>query len=171
MDSSPLTDRTTLRGIALLASVFRMNTRLLLNCMDGVSREDTERRPNERTNSLLFVACHLVDSRHFLAGYLGISTPNPLEAVLGNANSIDEVNALPSVDEVRRSWQAIGQVIDECFATLDEEDLNAPSPQRFPVDQPTVFGGIGFLLQHESYHVGQMALIRKFLGYPAMKYG
>jgi hypothetical protein len=171
MDSNPLTDRTVQTGLAALASVFRMNTRLLINCMDGVSREDAERRPSDRTNSMLFIACHLVDSRHFLAGYLGLSTPNPLEAVLGNANSIEEVGALPDPDEVRRAWRAIGQIIDECFATLGDDDLSAPSPQRFPMDHPTVLGGIGFLLQHESYHVGQMALIRKFLGYPAMKYG
>jgi uncharacterized damage-inducible protein DinB len=29
---------------------------------------------------------------------------------------------------------------------------------------------VAFLIQHESYHVGQMALIRKHYGYPAMKY-
>jgi uncharacterized damage-inducible protein DinB len=29
---------------------------------------------------------------------------------------------------------------------------------------------LAFLVQHESYHIGQMALIRKYIGYPAMKY-
>ena len=168
--SSPFAHRSTLRGIGVLASVFRTNTRLLLNCLDGVSREHALERPNERTNSLLFIACHLVDARHFLAGYLGLSVPNPLDSTLGEVSSIEEVRELPDLDEVRRCWKSIGQVLDECFATLGEDDLNAPSPQHFPVDQPTVFAGIGFLLEHESYHIGQLALIRKFLGYPAMRY-
>jgi hypothetical protein len=171
MSSSPFADRSALRGMGVLASVFRTNTRLLLNCLDGVSREHALQRPNDRTNSLLFVACHLVDSRHFLAGYLGLAVPNPLEAMLGAVNSIEEVQELPDLEEVRRCWKTIGLTLDECFATLGEDDLNAASPQRFPVDRPTVFAGIGFLLQHESYHIGQLALIRKFLGYPAMRYG
>lgn len=52
----------------------------------------------------------------------------------------------------------------------DSAELNAPSSQRFPVDLPTVHGGLGFLLQHESYHIGQLALLRKYFGYPAMRY-
>jgi hypothetical protein len=44
------------------------------------------------------------------------------------------------------------------------------SPQRFPVDDPTFGAAIEFQLHHESYHIGQLALLRKYYGYPAMTY-
>jgi uncharacterized damage-inducible protein DinB len=158
-------------GISAFASVARLNTRLFLNCLDGVSQEHADARPNQQTNSIAFVACHLVDARHFLARYLGLSEPNPMEEALRDVQRIEEVKQLPQLDEIRRAWKAIAQVLDGCFATLTEDDLRTPSGQRLPVDDPTVFGGIGFLIQHESYHIGQLALLRKYFGYPAMKYG
>lgn len=148
-----------------------MNTRLLLNCLDGVSETDALQRLNDRTNSLSFIACHLVDSRHFLAGYLGLEEENPFQELLRDVNAIEDVTTLPGLSEIREAWQSIGHALDACFRTLDEEDLTAASPQRFPLDDPTLLGGIAFLAQHESYHIGQLALVRKYPGYSAMRYG
>ena len=64
-------DRSVHAGTATLASVLRMNTRLLLNCLQDVSEAHATQRPNERTNSIAFIACHVVDSRFFIARYLG----------------------------------------------------------------------------------------------------
>jgi uncharacterized damage-inducible protein DinB len=171
MTTSHRPDASVLLGIGVIAATFRMNTRLFVNCLDRVAEEKATHRPNDRTNSMSFIACHLVDSRHFLTRFLGFTETNPLEAVLREANSIDDIGDLPSLEAIRNAWRPIARSLDACLLSLSEEELTAPSTQRFPVDDPTVFGAIGFLLQHESYHIGQMALLRKFLGYPAMKYG
>ena len=154
-----------------LATVLRMNTRLFLNCLSGVSDEHGRQRANERTNSITFIACHITDSRYFVARYLGLEEKNPLENVLRDVNSIEDVGELPLLEDVREIWRLISPTVEACINGLSEDELRAPSPQRFPVDQLTVYGGIGFLVQHESYHLGQLALLRKFHGYPAMKYG
>jgi hypothetical protein len=170
MTTSHRPDASVLLGIGVIAATFRMNTRLFANCLDGVADEGAILRPNDRTNSLAFIACHLVDSRHYLTRFLGLTESNPLEAVLRDAASIDDVGDLPSLEEIRNAWRPISRALDACLLSMGEEELMAPSPQRFPVDDPSVFGAIGFLLQHESYHIGQLALLRKYLGYPAMKY-
>jgi hypothetical protein len=157
-------------GSGALASVFRMNTRLFNNCLVDVSDAHAAQRPNGQTNSMLFIACHLVDSRYFVTRYLGVSEANPLERFLANATSIEDVSELPDLEQVRRAWQTIARTLEPCIDSLSESELKAPSPQRFPVDNPTIIGGIGFLLQHESYHIGQLALLRRFFGYPAMRY-
>lgn len=33
-----------------------------------------------------------------------------------------------------------------------------------PVEDKTIMGGFAFLISHESYHVGQLGLLRKELG-------
>jgi uncharacterized damage-inducible protein DinB len=50
-------------------------------------------------------------------------------------------------------------------------DLDAPLTTQFPgaADQ-TVLSALTFLVQHDSYHVGQLALLRKYVGLPAMRY-
>jgi uncharacterized damage-inducible protein DinB len=42
--------------------------------------------------------------------------------------------------------------------------------QALPGADGTVLGALAFLAQHESYHVGQVALLRRQLGLPAMSY-
>jgi uncharacterized damage-inducible protein DinB len=154
----------------VLASVLRLNTRLFMNCLEGVAEEKAIERPSGATNSLAFVACHLVDSRHYLARYLGLDEVNPLANVLADVTSIEDVDELPPLGELKQAWRSVASVVEACVEGLSEEECRVPSRQRFPVDDPTVLGAVGFLVQHESYHIGQMALLRKYLGYPAMKY-
>ena len=157
--------------VAPLLDTFRLNTRLFLNTLEGVDDAAARRRPNERTNSLAFVALHLVDSRHFLAGYLSAPAPaNPFAEMLAEVRSIDELAEIPSLDEIRAAWRIVSAAVEARLAALGEDEIRAPSPQRFPVDDATVLGGIAFLGSHDAYHVGQMALLRKLLGFPAMAY-
>jgi hypothetical protein len=153
-----------------LAGILRLNTRLYLNCVADVTDADARRRPNERTNSLIFIACHVLDARHYLARYLGLDEPNPVADVLQDATGIDDVVELPPVERIVDGWRALAPTVSACLDDLGPTELRAPSPQRFPIDDLSIGGGIGFLLQHESYHIGQLALLRKYLGYPAMKY-
>ena len=64
-----------------LRSTLNLNTRLLLNVLDGVSDALAAKRPNEYTNNMAFITCHLIDARHFLAGYTGRSTEKPFKVV------------------------------------------------------------------------------------------
>jgi len=44
------------------------------------------------------------------------------------------------------------------------------STTRFPVADPTRLGTLAFLAQHDTYHIGQLALLRRFVGLKAMSY-
>ncbi len=157
-------------GADPIVALLRLNSRLFLNCLDGVTDEEAAQRPDANTNSLGFIACHVLDARHFLAASIGLTETNAFAELLGGVRSIDELASLPPLREIRREWTRLAPTLEACVADLRAEDLNAPSPQRFPIDQPTMLGMIAFLVQHESYHIGQMALLRKFVGHAAMKY-
>ena len=60
--------------------------------------------------------------------------------------------------------------LDASLGSLTPERLATPSPQRFPVDDGTLLGGLAYLVQHDAYHIGQVALLRRQLGHPAMSY-
>jgi len=74
------------------------------------------------------------------------------------------------MSRIRNAWDQVSRDLEACMNDLDLDDITAPSHHRFPVDDSSMGGAIAFLVQHESYHIGQMALLRKFLGYPAMTY-
>ena len=158
---------------ALLAphALLVLNTRLFLNCLDGLDDETAQRRIDDRTNSAAFLGAHLVDSRFFFARTLGGEVESPFAAALDSARTIDEVVALPLVADVRREWQRSMELLQERLAALTDSELAARAPVEFPVPDPSVLGMIAFMVQHDSYHIGQLALLRKYYGLPAMRYG
>jgi uncharacterized damage-inducible protein DinB len=122
------------------------------------------------TNPMAFLAAHLVDARCFLGAMLGVRIANPIGDTLEEAGSADEVADLPSLDVLRAEWRRVSAQVGTALARITHEHWTATAEQRFPVPDRTVGGSVAFLLQHESYHVGQLALLRRQLGYPAMTY-
>ena len=56
------------------------------------------------------------------------------------------------------------------LGTITDAELAGASGERFPGVPATLLGAIAFLVQHESYHIGQLAFVRKYLGRPSMSY-
>ena len=154
-----------------LAAILRLNTRLLLNCLDGLTDETARARHGEGVNSALFIAAHTADTRFFILRTLCEPMENPLTPFLDKAKTIDDIVDWPSLDAVRDAWSSASAAIDTCLDTASPEDLDTPVDTRFPGVDRTRLGALTFLVQHDSYHVGQLALLRKPAGLPAMTYG
>jgi uncharacterized damage-inducible protein DinB len=156
--------------VVALADILRLNTRLFRNCLDGLTDEQAGARPSATTNSAAFIAAHVADSRYFLLKVLGDERPSPLAPYLGKARGIDDVKQCPPLAETREAWTAASHALRDRLAVLTAAELDtAVSMKFFPAEQ-TVLGILTFLVQHDSYHVGQLALLRKYAGLPAMQY-
>ncbi len=156
-----------------LHHLFQLNTRLFLNCLDEVPEDVARWRPNEQSNSIAYIALHLHDARHYLAKFLGISEPDPFAAITATARGIDDIEIYPSLAEMRTAWMEVSLAIEQHFPTLTAQTLDRPLPEDapdFPVNDDSVLGALSFLLQHEGYHLGQLGLLRKIAGLPAMSW-
>lgn len=152
-----------------LAALFDLNTDLALNCLAGIDPAAAGQHPPS-LNSMAFLLAHITDSRHYLAAWLGQPLDNPLASALRDARGIDDAGPLPPLDQLRRHWEAISAHLAAAFSTAPAELLNESSPQRFPIADDTRLGAIAFLAQHESYHIGQMGLLRRQAGREGMQY-
>jgi len=159
-----------IQALAPMAAIFALNTRLFENCLEGVAEADAQRRLDDRTNSLAFIAAHLVDTRAWAIRYVGGDEPAPFDGALAYGTTIDAVSRVPTLEQILDAWDEIGERFEARLATCTAEQLAATPSQQFPGVPPTVLDGLGFLLQHESYHLGQLGLLRKLLGHPAMSY-
>ncbi len=154
-----------------LEEMLKLNTRLLMNCLDGVDDSTARNRPNDRTNSLAFIATHVLDARVYLARCLGADVRNPFDPLLADVQTIEDVHDLPSLEEMKSVWMEITNVLETRVAAVTGEELARSSPQPFPLESgDTILGALAFLLQHESFHIGQMALLRKHYGFSPMNY-
>jgi len=156
--------------IAPLAAILDLNTDLLLNTLEGLGDDEARVRLPGGGNSLVFLAAHLTDTRHFLAERIGHPLANPLASYLAEARGIEDIVAWPRMAELRGAWCSVSSHVRAALATLDAGDLARPNADRFPLSDGTQLGMIAFLVQHDSYHVGQMAFLRRQLGKTAMTY-
>ncbi|NIQ60059.1 MAG: DUF664 domain-containing protein, partial [Gemmatimonadetes bacterium] len=152
-------------GAAALAALLRLNTRLFHACLEGVTAEEAEWRPVDGANGLGFIALHVVDARYFMAGVLGRPLQDPFPEYADTA-SIAEVESLPALSELRAAWDEVSPAVVAGMAELPPERAASSSSGDFPVDDPSVLGAAAFLVQHESYHIGQLSLLRRQLGHP-----
>lgn len=156
--------------IAPLAGILRLNNRLYANCLDGLSEAQCHERPSECTNSAAFVAAHLAEARFWGLKILGAERANPLEKHLGQWKGIDEITTWPSLKDIRAAWTEATTALDKRMAAITEAELDAPSGSQMPLEDTSVLGLFGFMVQHDSYHLGQLSLLRKHAGLPAMSY-
>jgi uncharacterized damage-inducible protein DinB len=89
---------------------------------------------------------------------------------LADAKSIDEIRSWATLDQVRAAWIAVSAHLLGVLESVGTEELDRPQAHRFPCSDTTALGMVAFLTQHDSYHIGQAAFVRRQLGKPAMTY-
>jgi uncharacterized damage-inducible protein DinB len=156
-------------AVAPLAGIFELNADLLLNCLADLSDDEAQARISGGGNTILFLAAHLTDTRHALAARLGSPLHNPLARYLADARGIDDIRSWPSLAEVRDAWVAVSQHLSLVLGSVSRAGAVQAVTHRLSLDG-TQLGVIAFLAQHDSYHVGQVAFLRRQLGKPAMSY-
>ena len=153
-----------------LVAQLGLQSKLFLNCLDGVTEEAALHRPGDTANHMAFIAAHLVDARHWLAREVSLQAENPFAERLAGARTIDDLEDCPSLAESRDAWRALAQPLEARLAVVDATTLDRPSATRFPIADRSLVGTIAFLVHHEGYHIGQLALLRRIVGSPAMSY-
>jgi len=153
-----------------LRKTLDLNTRLFLSALEGVDETVAVTRPNDNTNHIAFISCHLIEARHYLAGCAGFEIKSPFPQ-LENARKLEDISRFPSVEEIRTAWEGVSAILSERLPQLEENDLKREMKLSFPIeDGKSLLGGITFLLEHEAFHIGQIALLRRYFGLGPMKY-
>jgi len=153
-----------------VASILSLNSALLLRALDGVDQSTAEKRPNDRTNSLAFLACHALDARFYLLRLAGHERTNPWQSLFDAATDVSSMKEYPPLYELVAEWEELHEATLDHLAGLTAVELDAECGDRFPTEDRSVLGGIAFLAFHEAYHVGQMGFLRKYFGFdPVVK--
>ncbi|MGD2152699.1 MAG: DinB family protein [Gemmatimonadales bacterium] len=155
--------------IAPVHEMLKLNTRLFLNCLDGVDDATARKRLSGDTNSIGFLACHVLHARYYLASFMGFEPVNPFQELFDSAHDVNDLE-VPPLEELSSAWRELSAQLVGRLPELSETELERDAGQEFPVADGTVRGAVAFLVQHESFHIGQMALLRKYFGLEAMSY-
>ena len=157
-------------SLQVIANILKLNTSLLNNALINVDDNIARLRPNNRTNNIAFIVCHILDARYFMAKLIGEPAKCPFQEIFDQAANVDEFKKYPKVNALIVDGKKISNHLMDVFTAIDESVLKKDASFKFPSDDNTILGALTFLVEHESYHIGQIGFLRKYFGLEAMKY-
>jgi uncharacterized damage-inducible protein DinB len=150
---------------SMIVSIFKANKQLFEKATQGIPPEKWLTRPSNDSNHLLWVAGHIVVHRAIILKLLGLAWLAPWAKLFARGAKLLAPEQYPEPGEIQHAWDDVSQKLSASLATVPAEVLAKPAPKESPSFDGTVGGQIAFLCFHETYHVGQMSYLRKWLGY------
>jgi uncharacterized damage-inducible protein DinB len=150
-----------------LAMMFRINGTLISRALDGLTDDQLWQRPSDRNNPIFWLVGHVVRSRARLLSALGEAFDTGWGDAFARGSAVEDRATYVSRAEIAEMMSAVNQRLYPTLESLCAED--AAQPASGPVPSITTVAELAtFLTMHESYHVGQIAYIRKSLGLPGL---
>ncbi|MBC9797830.1 DinB family protein [Sinomicrobium weinanense] len=146
------------------------HTKSYPNAIEGISDKDANNRLGTKANHMAWIAGSLVQERFALANAIGITQKQTSNELFQDHKGIQDGITYPSLAEFKSDWEQISPALRNVLTQLGEEQLNAEDPFGIPGGDYTLFDLIGFIIDRESYCIGQIGLYRRLLGYEAMKW-
>jgi uncharacterized damage-inducible protein DinB len=150
-------------GFQLVDGMFKTSTDLVNKATAGIPPELWLRRPGDDSNHLMWVMGHLVWARGLILKTLGSDISIHWAPQFARGAKCEDGQQYPKVEEICSAWTDVSERLAKCLAQVPAEVLEKPH------DKPTFDGKVGgfvaFLAFHESYHVGQVSYLRKWLGH------
>ncbi|MFQ5570638.1 MAG: DinB family protein [Rhodothermales bacterium] len=153
-----------------LAAQFDLHTRLFNNVLEGISDADADEQARETVNNIKWLAGHLTSTRYSMKQIGQLEEDDPYSELFSHGHGLRDDVEYPSIKAIKTHWNAISERISTGMARLPEAVLAGPAPAKVPIDDGTMGGMLAFLMHHEAYHIGQMGILRRYLGKEAMKY-
>jgi uncharacterized damage-inducible protein DinB len=154
----------------VLASTLTMmgtSDHLLRKALEGLAPGDAWKHPGE-ANPIHWIAGHVTIYRHSLLAALGAGSELPWAAPFKRTTQPDPTLEVPPLSEILSALCAAAPRLSARFAELGEAELSANAPFKLPTPDPTLRGMIAFFAYHETYHLGQIAYVRKWIGGPGI---
>src|ERR1051326_6806930 len=160
------TTNTTLA--ASIAMVFKLNDHLLSRAVDTLSVEELWYRPTDHNNPMFWLIGHVGETRAAFARILGETYTTPWGDLFGRGAPLRDRAVYPSFEEITRVLSDVNGRFYSRLESVDDSKLAEPATSpTLPIK--TVADWLAFFALHDSYHVGQIAYIRKALGRPGLR--
>lgn len=143
---------------------FELQTNWFLNELVNISDEQSNSQVAEKLNPIKWVAGHILNTRMTLLSLLtGVAPDQNFNKIFGKGSSNTIESSFPSIDEIKLKWEGISSELAECLKNTSNEKLVATPPFQTSIPDKTMHGLITYIASHESYHLGQLSILKKLI--------
>lgn len=151
-----------------LLSLFDYQTGFFPKVLDGISEDDMHNRMNTQANHPAWLAGSLVHQRFQMASEMKHDIKQTGADLFEGHKGLQEGERYPSIKEYISDWNKITPIAREALVSIDDQKLD--SIMDMGAWKMSYYEMICFTIYREASIIGQIALWRRLLGYPAMKY-
>ena len=155
------------RTIGLL-KLFDYHTGFYAKALDGMSEDDMHNRLNTQANHPAWLAGALVTQRFMMASENGSKQKQTGEELFSNWKGIQPDARYPTIKEYISDWDRITPEAREALRSMDDKKLDSQLDMEGM--KMSHYEMLCYTIYREASIIGQLALWRRLLGYPALKY-
>jgi uncharacterized damage-inducible protein DinB len=149
---------------------YDLHSRLYNNVFEGISDEESEIRPNEHVNHMKYLGGHLASLRYNLLKFGGEQVENPFGRMFTHNTPLDPDMDYPVLKDILELWNEASPKLRLILTNMGEDILNSPAYFKPPIADQSTEGLMAFLMHHEAYHIGQLSILRKYIGKEALRF-
>jgi hypothetical protein len=155
-------------SVAPLAFILAINDALVERSFQDVPDGDLWKRPTPQSNPMLWIFGHMVNTRAGLLRLVGGQADLGWGDVFNRGAEVAGTSGYPARERIIDVSHDVNAKLYAALATLSDADLAKPATRPFTPEVKTLGDQIAFLTMHDTYHVGQLAYVRKALGLPGV---
>jgi hypothetical protein len=146
-------------------NIFEINTYLFSNSLESLSEEQANLQISPNTNNIKWLAAHIIWVRYLMSSFMGNPPDkNPYEGIFDNYKPINTSDDFKSLEEIKKEWEKSTKLLESSFSMIEsdfwEKDSAIIVPIQIGKSNASLFSA---LAQHESTHIGQMAILKKYI--------
>lgn len=149
-------------------TLFDMQTTFFERAIDGISEEDAYKRLNTKANHIAWLTGALVQQRFLMTSETHPGLKQTGEELFKDNKGIQDDAKYPTLAEYLKDWKMISPIAREALVMIDDKKLDSEIDMGFM--KMTYYELISFTIYREASMIGQLALWRRLLDYPALKY-
>ena len=147
----------------ILASQFKYNHMVLKSNLEGVSHDESLIQPKPYGNCINWILGHIVAGRNAVLTLIGeeaIWTAEESKTYDRGSDPLEDSSKAQKIESILAALDTTQKQLSEKLVHMRDEDLTAiREPEKGSIaDQ---LAGLSF---HESYHSGQIGLLRQLIG-------
>ena len=151
-----------------LLTLFDMQTTFFARAIEGISEEDMHSRLNTKANHMAWLTGSLVAQRYYIIKESHPELKQTGADLFEDNKGIQEGLSYPSNAEYLKDWEKVSPIAREVLATASDEKLDSVIDMGFM--KMSYYELISFTIYREASIIGQLALWRRLLDYPALRY-
>lgn len=151
-----------------LLALFDLHTKLFERALEGISDNDTHKRLDTKANHIAWLAGAIVAQRFQMATDVDGQLKQTGAALFKDNKGIEDGVKYPTVAEYLADWKKVTPAARKALVEIDDNKLD--SEFNMGGMKLTWFELVSFTKFREASMIGQLALWRRLLGYPGMRY-